>query len=588
MNTLPQRLLHHYQQTPDAVCIQLLRVGQPALPLTYRELVQKAAGYAKKLRQYDVQPGEPVMLVLPYGIDLPAAFFGVCLAGAIPSILPYSTEKVDPTYFRQNLSALFQHTQPTAVVTTQVKADDINGHDITAHFNGKLLALDQIESTDSADWLVSKPKDNKVALLQHSSGTTGLQKGVALSHRAIFNQMDAYAAAIKLRPEADVIVSWLPLYHDMGLIAGFLLPVLTGTPLVLMSPFDWVRSPKMLFQAVSDYGGTLSWLPNFAFNFCAHKIKPADLEGINLGTWRAVINCSEPTRLASHRLFFDRFRSIGLRWEALSVCYGMAENVFAVTQSPLSTLLPVDAIDRTSFQQQKMALPASTSDALTYLSAGPPIAGTEVQIVASDGRILPERHVGEITVRGNCLLDEYYRRPDLSEIAFQAGWYLTGDYGYLAGGHLYVVGRKKEIIIVGGKNIYPQDLEAIISNVDGIHPGRVVCFGEFNSTLGTEEITVIAEVEAESEINPQLIKEAVRHSVAAATDVVVRPGRIKLVEPGWIIKTSSGKIVRYANREKYLNAEKKRAADTTFRFQMSLDMSITAAVNDYETLTFPD
>jgi len=325
-----------------------------------------------------------------------------------------------------------------------------------------------------------------------------------------------------------------------------------------MSPFDWVRSPQMLLQAVSDYGGTVSWQPNFAFNFCAQKIRPADLAGVNLGSWRAVINCSEPTRLTSHRLFFDRFQALGLRWEALAVCYGMAENVFAVTQSRLATSLPVDIVDRDSFQQQQRAITASTGDALMFLSAGKPIAGTQVQIIDPDGCALPERHVGEIAVRGTCLLREYYRRPDLTVAAFQAGWYLTGDYGYLADGHLYVVGRKKEIIIVGGKNIYPQDLEAAVSTVEGIHPGRVICFGVFNSTLGTEEVTVVAEVEVGTGRSAPVIKENIRRSIAAATEVVARSNRISLVEPGWIIKTSSGKVVRHANRKKYWGNEEER------------------------------
>ena len=198
--------------------------------------------------------------------------------------------------------------------------------------------------------LSRKPDD--IVLLQHSSGTTGLQKGVALTHQAVFNQLESYSKAIRLS-EKDIIVSWLPLYHDMGLIASFLMPVLSGIPLVLMSPFDWVRAPHRLFRAVSDYQGTLCWLPNFAYNFCAKKIRKDDLEGVDLSSMRAVINCSEPMRYNSHQMFIERFTNYGLKESALATCYAMAENVFAVTQDGIEKPVSIDEIDLEVFSERK-------------------------------------------------------------------------------------------------------------------------------------------------------------------------------------------------------------------------------------------
>ncbi len=215
------------------------------------------------------------------------------------------------------------------------------------------------------------PED--IVLLQHSSGTTGLQKGVALSHAAVFRQLDAYADAIRLRPD-DTIVSWLPLYHDMGLIAGFILPVLRGIPLVLMSPFDWVRAPYKLLQAVSRHRGTLSWLPNFAYNFCAQKIRDRDLEGVDLSSWRAVINCSEPMHFKSHAMFRERFAAHGLSPAALATCYAMAENVFAVTQGGIDAPVTVDAVSQRSLLIDRMARPAADGEAaMNMLSCGRPL-----------------------------------------------------------------------------------------------------------------------------------------------------------------------------------------------------------------------
>src|SRR4030095_12702905 len=285
------------------------------------------------------------------GEDLVYSFWGAILHGAIPSIMPFLTEKLSPERYRADLSALISVTQPAAIVTypefeAEVKSALKEGDSVR-----EVIVTSQVDNNVSLDFDALagfQRKSDDIVLLQHSSGTTGLQKGVALSHQAVFNQLNAYGKSLALN-ENDVVVSWLPLYHDMGLIAGFILPILSGTPLILMSPFDWVRGPYKLMQAVSKYRGTLSWLPNFAYNFCAQKIRDRHLEGLDLSTWRAVINCSEPVRWESHQAFYERFKGYGLQYEALQTSYAMAENVFAVTQSPLGSEPVVVEIDREGF-----------------------------------------------------------------------------------------------------------------------------------------------------------------------------------------------------------------------------------------------
>ena len=389
-----------------------------------------------------------------------------------------------------------------------------------------------------------------IALLKHSSGTTGLQKGVALSHRAVFNQLESYSRSLRLTKN-DVIVSWLPLYHDMGLIAGFLMPILTGTPLVLMSPFDWVRSPQRLMQAVSQYRGTLTWLPNFAYNFCAQKVRDRHLQGVDLSSWRAVISCSEPVRYDSQQQFLERFQPYGFRPEALSASYAMAENVFAVTQVRIDQPLKVDVIDRDVFQAQLVARPASEGCPKLYMvSSGRPIDNTDVRILSVDGKPLPDRQVGEVALQSNCMLQGYYNRPEETEKAFLDGWYLTGDYGYIANDELYVTGRKKDLIIVGGKNIYPQDLEQLAMEAPGVHRGRVVAFGVYDDHTGTEEVVIAAEVDTENREEQERIAEQIRQMVTRGSAVNLR--NVYLVAEQWLVKTSSGKIARAANRDKYL------------------------------------
>jgi acyl-CoA synthetase (AMP-forming)/AMP-acid ligase II len=554
MPTFSDLLRAHYKTTPDNVSVTVLHGGQPDRPVSYRELIQGASGYVKTYAKNGIQPGDVVLLILQHGIDLLYAYYGAILHGAIPSIMPFLTEKLLPERYRADLAALVSVTQPTAIVTYR----DFEAEIRTALKPGEdsvkaLIVSDKVEEAclpdfDSFGGLRRKPED--IVLLQHSSGTTGLQKGVALSHQAVINQLTDYGNAIHLR-DSDVFVSWLPLYHDMGLIACWLMPILLGYPLVIMSPFEWIRAPYRLLQAVSRYKGTLSWLPNFAYNFCAQKIRDRDLEGLDLSSWRAISNCSEPMRWESQNAFQDRFRSLGLRSDAMTTCYAMAENVFAVTQGGIDSPAVFEDIDRDSLQIEKVArLSVPGKPSIRMLGAGKSIPNTSVSILDNKGHTLPDRHVGEVALKSNCMLIGYYHRPDANEKAFINGWYLTGDYGYLVQGELYITGRKKDLIIVGGKNIYPQDLELLTYEVPGVHAGRASAFGVFNETTGTEDVVLVAEVETTDQLEQQKIADGIRAAVTRGSAVALR--YVHLVGKHWLVKTSSGKTARSANREKFL------------------------------------
>jgi len=556
MDTFAQRLYRHYQENPDRVALVFQQAGQPDLPLTYADLLQGAHAWAKALERRGLQPGEVVILILRHSLDLVYSYFGAVLYGAVPSIMPFLTEKLLPERYRADLASLVAVTQPAAVITYPEFEPEVRAALSPESSVRMVLLPGEVEPPSAPDFerlpgLQRQPDD--IVLLQHSSGTTGLQKGVALSHRAVANQLRAYSAAIRLSPQ-DVIVSWLPLYHDMGLIAGFLMPLLSGVKLVLMSPFDWVRAPARLLQAVSTYRGTLSWLPNFAYNFLAQKVRDRDLQGVDLSSWRAVINCSEPMRYESHRAFLERFREYGLRESALATCYAMAENVFAVTQGGIDGPVTVDPVRLDLLQTERRAVPCEEGDTvIRMLSAGRPIANTRVRVVGPQGEDLPEREVGEIAILSDCLLSGYYHRPDATAEAFRGGWYLTGDYGYMAGGEVYITGRKKDLIIVGGKNIYPQDIEELAQSVPGVHAGRAVAFGIEDTESGTEEVVVVAEVEEYDRRTPeelQALADEIRRVVTRGSAVALR--LVHLVGQGWIAKTSSGKKARAANRERYL------------------------------------
>jgi fatty-acyl-CoA synthase len=553
MKTIPEVLLQETHADPSRVAVYLLYNQKPDEAISYQILLRKAASTAQTLTKAGVQPGEVVILILKHEPELIHGFFGTALMGGVPSIMPFLTEKLSPDRYRESLRSLFEITQPGAVITYPEFEGQVRQAAQDVPSIKAVLTHDSIANLDEdavGQFIPANRSPEDIALLQHSSGTTGLQKGVALSHQAIFNQIDSYAEAIRLNPN-DVVVSWLPLYHDMGLIAGFLMPILSQVPLVLMSPFDWVRAPYRLMQAVSKYGGTLSWLPNFAYNFCAQKIRDRDLQGVNLSTWRGVINCSEPMHWPSQRMFLERFAPYGFREKALATSYAMAENVFAVTQGGIDSPVQVDMINRETLLESQIAQPdAREAHALKMLSAGRPLSNTRVRVIAPDGQNMPDRYVGEISIQSDCMLTAYYNRPDLTEKAFLDGWYLTGDLGYMAEGELYITGRKKDLIIVGGKNIYPQDLEHIAGEVPGVHPGRVVAFGIFNERMGTEDVVILAESDAEDPAEKGAIADMIRNQVTLNSDVALR--YVEVVERGWLLKTSSGKIARSANRGKYL------------------------------------
>jgi len=297
--------------------------------------------------------------------------------------------------------------------------------------------------------------------------------------------------------------------------------------------------------------GTLTWLPNFAYNFCAQKIRDRHVEGVDLSSLRAIINCSEPVRWESHRAFFEHFQKYGLKWSALQTSYAMAENVFGVTQSPLDGEPAVVEIDREAFMVERMA--RNTFDgrpSMKMMSSGQPLENVKIRILDVNGGDLPDYAIGEVALQSNCMLTGYYNRPDLTQTAFRNGWYLTGDYGFTVNGELFVSGRKKDMIIVGGKNVYPQDLETLSYEVPGVHAGRSVAFGIFDEEQGTEEVVIIAEVDSDDAAEQQKIADAIRAHITRNSAIALR--HVKVVGPKWILKTSSGKTARSANKEKFL------------------------------------
>src|ERR1700728_671962 len=503
-------------------------------------------------RSHGLGKGDTIILIMPQGVALMAAFAGALLLGAVPAILAYPTFKMEPAKCRFGLKGVSANLKAQLVVVDDSFPDGF----LESVSLGDQSKLIRVSGVPPAAEDVAAPQSHcdqdDLAFIQHSAGTTGLQKGVALSHGAVLRQLVHLADRLNIQ-SSDRIYSWLPLYHDMGLIACFILPLVYHLHLVMQSPTDWVMQPESMLHLISNYKCTLSWVPNFALQFLARRVKPSDRKEYDLSSLRALINCSEPVRAESMDAFTSAFSPCGLQPTALQSSYAMAENVFAVTQSEINRPPRRIWIDASKYQLERSAVSAEpdSDSAVCFVSSGKCLPNNEVGIVSEKGEALPDGHAGEILIRSDSMLDGYYNRPDLTALSLRDGWYWSGDLGFLLDDEIYVTGRKKDLIIVGGKNIYPQDLEGIASGHPAIHDGRTVAFGWFNPDLGTEDIVIVAEIENVADLaDPSAIERAVR--TAIVEELGVAPRAIYLKPPRWIIKSTAGKPARSATREKLL------------------------------------
>jgi fatty-acyl-CoA synthase len=521
--------------------------------VTFAEFRRRARRQASMLRGHGVENGDRVIIIMPQDIAAMTTFVGAMMLGAVPAFLAYPNFKVEPAKYRFGLAGVSKNLSAKAVVIDEEFPEEMLGH-VSLSEGTKLIraGAEREAGTDAAPCKVSEIHAESLAFIQHSAGTTGLQKGVALTHAAVLRQLGHLARALKADGATDCIYSWLPLYHDMGLIACFIMPMVCHIPIVMQSPLDWVMRPDSMLQIMSDYKCTLAWMPNFAYQFVPRRTPQSRWAQYDLSSMRALINCSEPVR-ANSMLEFQK--AFGIKSEALQASYAMAENVFAVTQTPVDRKggPVVISADGQQFRSAHRIVPvaAGTAGSVSFTSSGRLLPHQEVRIVSDSGAVRADGYVGEILIKSDCLFDGYYNRPDLTAKALVDGWYHSGDLGFCLDGELYVVGRKKDLLIIGGENIYPQDIEEIVASHPAIHDGRAIAMGVYSPTLGTEEIVAVAEVEREELLaNAVEIEREIRSQVVAGLGVAVRT--IFLKPPKWIVKSTAGKAARSTTREKLL------------------------------------
>lgn len=547
-STLVEALDWHVNATPDRLHIRILdEWGRPE-DLTYGMLHREAAVVAAGLLMREVMPGDRVAIMLPTSRAYFVTFAGVVLAGAVPvPLYPPARPSQLADHLRRhigilsNAQAVLLITVPEAVSLGQLLRSNVDGlrHVVVPEaLEGPIVgALPQTRSPD-------------LALVQYTSGSTGQPKGVALTHHNLLANIRAMGAAAGVST-TDRFVSWLPLYHDMGLIGAWLSPLYFGIPLVVMAPQVFLTRPSRWLRAIHTNRGTISAGPNSAYELCLTKIDDSELEGLDLSSWRLAYNGAEPVSPATIQRFTERFTRYRLRPTAMTPVYGLAESSVGLTFPPLQRGPLIDRVDRAEFARSGRADPAKPGErhALCFVACGRPLHGHEIRIVDSAGIELGDRREGRIEFRGPSATAGYFNNAEATRSLYHGDWLDSGDLGYVADADLYVTGRVKDVIIRAGRNLHPAELEEAIGNLEGIRKGCVAVFAAADSTGGTERLVVMAETRASGDqttgtLRTQIISTTVDLLGSPPDDVVLAP-------PRTVPKTSSGKIRRAASRDIY-------------------------------------
>jgi 1-acyl-sn-glycerol-3-phosphate acyltransferase len=540
--------------------------------LTFGDLLEGAESIANDLAHRGIGRGDSVALMLPTSLDFFLAFAGALLAGAtpVPIYPPFRAKRIAEYAERQ--SAILSNAGARLLVTFREAAGVAKLlKPLVPSLEGVTTAETMVRSGASAplgpQW---HSRADDLALLQYTSGSTGNPKGVMLTHANLLANVRAIGEALQVRND-DVGVSWLPLYHDMGLIGAWLMPLYFGLPVVVLSPLAFLSRPARWLRAFHLYSGTIGAAPNFGYELAAAKISDDEMHGLDLSAWRAALNGAEPILPATLDRFASRFASCGFRREALLPVYGLAEASLAVTIPPVGRGPRVDRLQRAAFAQQGHAVPAlpdasahhsppvspEDPNVISFVSVGPPVQGHEVRIVNGAGEEAGERVEGQLWFRGPSTTQGYYRNPAATAELFPegaaAGWVNSGDRAYRADGEIYITGRVKDIIIHAGHNLYPHEIEDAVAQVPGVRKGCVVAFGAADPIAGTERLVIVAESRERNRDRRARIAQAI---TAQVTETLGSPPNVvEVVPPNAIPKTSSGKLRRDATKQRFLSGE---------------------------------
>ena len=549
--TLVQALKHHVTTHPDRPHIRLYSDEDEGRVITYGQLWQGAEQVARGLQQHGLNSGESVLIMLPTGCEYFYSFFGVLLAGGVPvPVYPPGRIKQIEEHLKRhgaiarNCLARLMITMPEAQRFAQLMHHQVESlrkvvtvNELTSAAAGRSLPLPALVGNDTA-------------FLQYTSGSTGLPKGVVLNHTNLLANIRAMGQILEVTSK-DIFVSWLPLYHDMGLIGAWLGSLYYGCPLIIMSSLSFIARPMRWLRAIHRYRGTLSAAPNFAYELCLRRIDDKDMKGLDLSSWRGAFNGAEAVSPTTIERFIERFGDYGFRPESMMPVYGLAESSVGLAFPATPRPPVIDRISRQGLMDSGNATVAAATEnnVLRFVSCGQPLPRHQIRIVDAGDRELPDRHEGRLQFKGPSSTSGYFRNPEQTSTLFSDQWLNSGDMAYIANGEVFITGRSKDIIIRAGRNIYPEELEEAVGKIRGVREGNVAVFGSIDPDSATERLIVLAETRKRK---PEAMAE-----LQVAINTVVNdlagtpPDEVVLAPPNSVLKTSSGKIRRAASRKLY-------------------------------------
>ncbi|MCL2778080.1 MAG: fatty acyl-AMP ligase [Polyangiaceae bacterium] len=514
-----------------------IHTGREAIEKTADVALEAALRWAKLLASRGVRRGDRVMLLMPTGHAFVEAMIGAMMLCAVPVPLatPMTFGSVDR--YLVNLANIAQDCGARLTVTYGRIRDAIAKDTAVKATLGEVIGEGDLDGIARTPLVLPSIDGDEIAFLQYTSGTTGQPKGAIITHRALVSNAFAIAHGLGLR-ESDVGVSWLPLFHDMGLIGVLLTSICHPYPVHVMSPESFVMKPYRWLDLIQRVGGSISTAPNFAYDMCVAR--PGDSSNLHLETWRHALNGAEPVHATTIDRFRERFGPHGFRNDAPMPVYGMAEATLAITFPLHHEKVQFLSVDRIALERDGQVV--ATPNGHRAVSVGRPVAGMTVGIFDDNGQVVSERTVGQVRTSGPSLMSGYFGNDQASEAALSGGWLHTGDLGFIDGGRLFVTGRAKELIIKGGRNIYPYDVERIAGEVDGVRAGGVAAFGRANPTAGTEDLVVVAETSFADAAKRESIAKAVRAELLEVLGV--KADEIHFCAVGKVPRTTSGKIRR--------------------------------------------
>ena len=524
--------------------------------ITYQQLDHKARVIAAHLQHFQVDK-EPILLLYPPGLDYVAGFFGCLYAGAI-AVPSYPPRRNRPD---KRLESILVDTQAKIALTTSAIKSSVERRLAEMPILGSMewLATDQLDSAPVDSWQQPHIDGDSLTMLQYTSGSTGSPKGVVLTHDNLLSNLSLIQQGLGLTTKSKGVI-WLPPYHDMGLIGGILQPIYANFPVVLMSPFAFLQRPFRWLQAVSHYGGTVSGGPNFAYDFCVEKITREERDTLDLSHWDVAFTGAEPIHETTLERFAAYFEPCGFCYEAFYPCYGLAEATLIVSGGQKELSPVIKGFDASALKQRRAVFTAKNDAVRTLVSCGTSFSEQKTIIVNPEtGHLCPPDEIGEIWVAGPSVAKGYWNKPEVSQETFQArltganeiNFLRTGDLGFLHEGELYVTGRIKDLIIVRGRNYYPQDIERTVEQSHATL--QTAACAAFSVTVDDQEHLVIAQElqRQHRKADIDIVAAAIRKEVSQEHDLQIQT--IVFLRPMSIPRTSSGKLQRYLCREGYLN-----------------------------------